>query len=134
MKTNTLFLVFNHQLTDKQKDEARQLLNIGRCVSLPNEFQRYWSAVNPAAELDVAGLKRITKWLSSEAQKGDYVLVQGDFGATYYIVDFCFQYDLIPVYATTHRNTSERKNLQGQVEKISHFDHDTFRNYGRYHA
>ncbi len=133
MKPKTLFLIFNHRLTDAQKTDAQKSLGVTRFLALPEELQEYWSAIRPQGELDYTRLKAIGRWIVDRAEPGDYVLVQGDAGASFYLVDFCLQKGLTPVYATTRRQARETINNRGQVEKVSQFEHVAFRKYRRWY-
>jgi len=46
--------------------------------------------------------------MKERGSPGDYVLIQGDFGAVYIKVNFAFSVDLIPVYSTTEREVVEK--------------------------
>lgn len=68
------------------------------------------------------------KWISQNARAGDVALVQGDFGLTYAMVNFCKEKGLIPVYATTERKVEEEKK-DGVVLVKRTFNHVRFRVY-----
>ena len=67
----------------------------------------------------------------AEDIKGDYVLVQGEFGAVFYMVDYCFKTGRIPVYAATKRVVQEHKNGDKITSKRV-FEHTCFRRYQRF--
>lgn len=126
----TLYLLFNHQITPVQQDDARNALGIGRIVDLPPDLQRLWSAVPP--ELDAIGshLAPIQQWLAAHAAPGDFLLVQGDFGATCLMVAFAFQKGLVPIYSTTKRQAVETILPNGGIQLTHSFQHERFRRYG----
>jgi len=62
--------------------------------------------------------------------ENDYVLIQGDFGACYIIVNFAFEIGLIPIYSTTRRAAVEKHENDGSVKLIHQFNHQMFRKYG----
>jgi hypothetical protein len=128
-----LFLLFSHKLTDKQITDAKESLGVEKFVYLPDDLQVIWSQVSPYSELPLIELNRIVDWLKFEANKGDYILVQGDFGATFYVVDFCLKNNLIPVYSTSRRISVEKNGNNGKIVKTNIFEHVTFRKY-RYFA
>lgn len=127
-----MFLVFSHQLTDFQKEDARLNLGVNEFIYLPDNLKIQWSDISPYDDSLTFYLQDLINWLKINARKGDYVLVQGDFGATFLIVDFCLKNDLIPVYSTTKREIiSEIKN--GENIKVSRlFTHVRFRKYERW--
>ncbi len=128
----TLFLIFSHKLTIEQQKEAKNGLKIEKIVYLPENLQKIWSNIEAKDELKTEKLKEITKWLEKTAQKEDYILIQGEFGATFFLVDFCFQSNLIPIYATSKRIYEEKINDDGTVERKHIFKHVNFRRYRKY--
>ncbi len=126
----TLFLLFNHHFTPGQEAAAREQLGVERIAVLPPELQKRWSQI-PA---DLPGLQDylapLRRWLAEKAKAGDYVLIQGDFGATYLMVCFAMEKGLIPVYATTRREVQETVQSDGSVSLTHTFRHQQFRRYG----
>ncbi len=124
-----LFLLFSHSLTEDQQQDATTSLGVTRIVPLPEDLQQRWSQVPPELP-DVADhALPIWNWLAAEASAGDYVLIQGDFGMTYSTVNYTLNRSLIPVYATTIRQSKEISNKEGQVTKTLVFRHVRFRRY-----
>ena len=122
-----MYLLFSHKLTDEQIKDAKNSLGIGEFIYLPKSLQNVWS--NIPAELETLDeiLIHIKNFLN-KAKKGDYVLVQGDFGAVYQMVNFAKSLGLIPIYATTKRESVELK-IDNKVVKKSIFRHIRFREY-----
>ena len=128
---SNLFLLFNHRLTFFQEESARKTLGVKNIVNLSDELQELWSTI-PSDEPEIKPyLHPIETWLSSQAKAGDYVLIQGDFGACHLMVTFSLEHSLIPVYSTTERFAVEEEQLNGAVKVIHHFQHEIFRKYGR---
>ena len=75
-------------------------------------------------------LKTIKQWLADMALPGDYVLIQGDFGACWLMVNFAFDMKLVPVYSTTERKAVEIQNTNGTTQTVRQFKHVIFRKYG----
>ncbi len=125
-----LFLLFNHRFTAPQEADARVTLGIEAIVPLPPNLQVIWSQVPADLPGLVAYLRPILDWLASQAPAGDYVFIQGDFGATYLLVRFALERSLIPIYATTRRRAREEPQADGSVKMTHHFQHQTFRRYG----
>ncbi len=129
-KMKNLFLLFSHQLTESQKLDAKQRLNVTQFMSLPPDLQRVWSNVPPHPDLVMKEyLKPIFEYLANTAQNLDFVLVQGDFGATFQTVTLCKNIGLIPIYATTERRGIEKINPDGTVITQRIFEHVCFRKY-----
>jgi hypothetical protein len=126
-----LFLIFNHRLTAEQEADARASLGVGRFVELPLPLHQLWSNIPPEEPglADVIG--PVKEWLEAEAREDDYVLIQGDFGATHLMVLFTQEKGLIPVYSTTRREAAEERQDDGSVKLVHRFKHVRFRRYGR---
>jgi hypothetical protein len=75
-------------------------------------------------------LAPIKDWLAQEGKAGDYILIQGDFGATWIMVNHAFKLGLVPVYSTTERQAEQTIAADGAVQLIHHFRHRRFRRYG----
>ncbi len=126
----SLFLIFNHTFTAAQEQAAAGQLGVGEIVALPPELQALWSQVPPELPELRHYLQPLCRWLAAQAQPGDVVLIQGDFGATYLMVNFALAQGLIPVYATTRRQAREDHLPDGTVKMVHHFQHQMFRRYG----
>lgn len=125
-----LFHIFNHTLTEAQVDDARNWLGVKRIVSPPEELQALWRQV-PADPEGIDGyLAPLKDWLAQEARARDFVLIQGDFGATWIMVNHAFALGLVPVYSTTERQAEETVAADGAVQLVHHFRHRRFRRYG----
>ncbi len=129
-----LFVFLNHQLTIAQRNEAMNTFGIASIIFLPDDLRSLWSNIPPYNDLDLSILSRFTGWLIQNAKKGDYVLVQGEYGAVFYIVDCCFQKDYIPIYATTQRKSHETVKADGTIERNLIFQHTSFRRYHRWES
>ena len=125
-----LFLVFNHKITFQQEEDARRSLEVGRIVDLPPGFKDLWKSVPPELPEITGYLEPVKKWLGDNAAPSDYVLIQGDFGACFIMVNFAIANGLIPVYATTDRNAAEEHGIDGSVTLVHRFQHQIFRKYG----
>ncbi len=127
---SNLFLLFNHTLTADQERQASDSLGISRIVSLPGELQELWSNIPPEPSEVEPYLARVKQWLGSQAQAGDYALIQGDFGATYLLVRFALERGLVPVCSTTRREALEEPQEDGSLKVVHRFKHVRFRKYG----
>ena len=126
-----LFLIFNHTFTRDQANHARKTLGVGSIVQMPKKAGEIWGNIPPEADRIYPYLAPVRRWLSESADQGDFVLVQGDFGACFLMVRFAFESGLVPVYSTTRRVAEETVLDDGTV-RISHrFKHVIFRRYGR---
>lgn len=126
-----LLVIMSHQLSDMQVKEAKEMLKIEHIKTLPLELRKNWSDIEPAGELPIDVLTPIKNWILEESNEQDYVLVQGEFGATFYLVDYCFNIRRIPIYATSIRQVEE-KVQDGLTITNRVFKHVNFRKYVRY--
>ena len=127
--TATLFLIFNHKITSHQQKDAETALGIGAIRELPFELKELWSNIPPLLTEVKDYLEPIKTWLARQAVRGDYALIQGDFGACYIMVNFAFEIGLIPIYSTTGREVIEAHQPDGSVQLTHNFKHKIFRRY-----
>lgn len=124
-----LHLLFNHTLTPKQEADALVSLGITQFVSLPDALKQIWGNVPSDLESLAQYLQPIKAFVSDQKKPRDYILIQGDFGATYHMVNWAMQNDLIPIYATTNRQSVEEMQADGTIKKTAIFAHERFRRY-----
>lgn len=123
-----MLLIFSHQLTSRQIEEAEQKFGICKFIPLEYELIRKWSNIPPDLEYLQDYLADILKWIDINGHPGDYALVQGDHGATVFVVNYCIKKNIIPVYATTKRVAKEE--IIGEKVMVSReFEHMIFRKY-----
>lgn len=125
-----LFLIFNHHFTPVQEADARASLGVGRIVTMPDDIRRVWGNVPPDLPAIRDYLAPVREWLTENAKTGDYVLIQGDFGATCLMVQFAREQGFVPVYSTTSREAIEEHQPDGSVRMTHRFRHVRFRRYG----
>ena len=124
------FIMINHGLTQSQQNDFDEM-GVTDVVTLNDDLKKIWSQIAPNADRKAVAQTMIDGFLTS-ANEGDIVLVQGEFGATFMIVDYCLQKGLVPMFATTVRRTVEKTLDDGTVEKTAVFDHAGFVKYTRY--
>lgn len=124
-----LILLFSHQLTDKQKQNAQIDLGVLEFVGLPNELQKKWSNVPPDSDSISDYFSDLKLWLLNIVKPDDYILIQGDFGATYMFVNWAFSNKVIPIYSTTKRIHTESSKADGTIDIRKTFEHKIFRVY-----
>ena len=117
-----LFILLNHSINDIQKKDARNM-GVKNFIVLPPDLQKIWQNISPAETKLASFLTPIKQWLSERAVPGDFVLIQGDFGACWLMVNFSFQNKLIPLYSTTERKVVEIENKDGSIQTIRQFKH-----------
>ena len=123
-----IFLLFSHKLTNEQIIDAKKVLKVDNFVYLPNDLQSLWSNVPAELESLKSYLLPLKEYIKNNAKKDDFILIQGDFGAVYEMVNYAKKLNLTPVYATTKRETQEEIQKE-KVVKISKFKHIRYRKY-----
>jgi len=122
---NTMFILMSHAITEQQCADARRTLNVNTFTVVPSNV---WSQIPADFESLEDSLVDMKNYLSIHAVKGDYLLVQGDYGATFSMVRFAQEIGLVPVYATTKRNVYEVVDEE-KVKTVREFKHVRFRKY-----
>lgn len=121
----TLFVLLNHKLNKEQENDAFNSLKISNIIDISAPS---WADIPPEAEDISTHILPFIDELSSKAKSGDYLLVQGEFGATFMMVDFAIQNHIIPIYATTKRSVVESTN-NGVTTTQRVFSHERYRIY-----
>lgn len=129
-KKKKLFLLFSHQPTPEQLVDARVSLGVESIVEMPGELREIWHQIPPDAEAVDSFLGPVKEWLVKNSRQGDIALIQGDFGATYLMVNFVGELGLVLVYSTTTRRACEKVQKDGSVKTEHVFRHRRFRVYG----
>ena len=125
-----IFCLLNHELTPKQKEELFSLSGAKNINYPPASVSALWAAIPTERELTKARLEPLTAWLR-EAAPGDTLVLQGEFSATFALVDFALQKGLVPVCAVTERVSREIR--EGEVVRKTYvFEHICFRRYCYY--
>ncbi len=126
----SLYLLFNHEPTALQEEDAFACLHVKHIHNPPPDLKAIWRQIPPDLPGIDSYLRPVKEWLKEHSRKGDYVLIQGDFGACFIMVNFAFANGLIPVYSTTERVAVEKHGNDGIVNLIHQFKHQIFRKYG----
>jgi len=126
-----LFLFFSHKnnFSKIQKEDAKVTLGVEAFVTLPSELQELWSNVPPEIEELATYLEPFKHYLQKQSIKDDVVLIHGEAGSTYTMVNIVKELGLEAVHATSKRNVVEKKIGNNKIEKVSVFEHSRFRVY-----
>lgn len=131
MNKKSVFLFLSHKLTAEQKQDLEENWNVSGYVFLPEDLQEKWSNIPPDLQDLDEYLECFRIWLSKKAVKNDLVLISGDFGAVYKIVDYTESIGLTALYSSTKRTVEEMEISDGKICKESIFKHVLFRKYDR---
>lgn len=120
-----LILLFSHQLTPQQLKDAKETLQCNKIIYLTDELLYKWQNITPETDMQI-----FKDFLVENAKVGDYVLIQGEWGTTYNMVNFAKEKNMIPIYSSTARKVIEEKSgSDNKVIKTSIFEHRGFYRY-----
>ena len=121
------FCLLNHELTQNQILELKGNFGPEKIEYPPESLSKMWSQIPAVEEIDMNVINAVVNWLSS-ANQNDVLIVQGEFGSTFMIVDYALKRNLIPVHAVTRRVAQESR--EGEIVKRQYvFEHVCFRKY-----
>ena len=123
-----MFLIFSHQLSKEQTIEAEVRFGIDKYIYLPENLQKIWSNIPPELQNISSYLEPIEKWLKTNVNVNDYVLIHGEFGSTYMMVNTTKTFGAYPIYSTTSRESVDTITKDG-IQKQSIFKHCIYRFY-----
>lgn len=126
-----LLVCLSHKLTDDQLLDARLSLGIPpeNVFTLPENLQEVWQNV-PVESLVIHSVaKSFVQWIKSGSAEGDYVLIQGHFGLSFALVEFCLRRHRIPIYAVTRRISTETPLSDGSIRISKTFKHVAYEKY-----
>ena len=124
------FCLLNHVLTQKQLDELAQKYQVSDVEYPPKDVSELWSQIPTGNELFKSDLKSVIQWLQ-KAESKSLIIIQGEFGSTFALVDWALSNALIPIYAVTKRIETEEKKGEKIVRHYI-FEHECFREYKKY--
>jgi hypothetical protein len=121
------FCLLNHQLTENQIAELKKDFTVKDIIYPPQDVSLLWRSIPPDVDITKELLEPFTSWLKA-AKPGDILVVQGEFGSTFALVDFALKTRLVPIHSTTKRIASETRD--GEIVRRSYiFQHVRFRRY-----
>jgi len=123
-------VIFNHNLLTNEQQTSIKSYGCHNVIYLPDDLKTIWKNIDPVTE-KIELLKKIEEFTLKSTNPFDYVLIQGEFGATVKLVNFCFKHNRIPIYATSKRESIEERQADGSVVKKSVFKFVRFRKYER---
>jgi len=120
-----MFVLLSHTITDQQKTDAKNKFAIDAFEILPIDV---WSQIPAEYKSVESSLVSLKQKILSESSRGDYLFVQGDYGATFNMVQFAKEIGVVPVYATSIRKAYEVVDGEN-ITTVREFRHVRFRKY-----
>ena len=126
-----MFLMFNHSLSKDQETDAQNIWGAQlQFIGLPTQLKAIWAQIPADKKGLFDTLAPFRTWLEKESCPNDLVLIQGDFGATWLMVQYALNNNLVPVYSVTVRQAREETAPDGIVKNTHFFKPRMFRIYG----
>ncbi len=120
-----MFVLLSHNMTEQQCSDAIDDLGITKFETLPTDIWSQIPAERATVETSLISLKET---ILTHSNKGDYLFVQGDYGATFNMVQFAKENGFVPVYATSKRKSYEVVDGE-KVTTVREFQHVRFRKF-----
>lgn len=120
-----MHLFFSHKLSDEQINDAKTSLKIVEFKALPKDLQTKFSNVPPELDNLDDYVRDFYEYIDESTKKGDYVLISGDFGLCFKLINYAKSKALKPIYSTTKREVLKDENCIKQ----SVFKHIRFREF-----
>lgn len=125
-KMKNLLLLFSHKLTKNQIEDAKENLNITTFIYLPDKLRKIWSSI----PLESEGLDNIFKeFISKNCTKGDYILIEGEYGMVYKMVNWSLNEGYIPIYSYSRREYIKEVLADNTVKNTHYFKHIYYKVY-----
>lgn len=126
-------VVLNHSLSSEQIEDLSKTwgVNSDAIITLPQELKQLWANIPPEAN-DVqvcAHVQPLVNWARSRdigLLPGDMIIIGGELVATLAVIAGMDK-DILPVCATTRRESVEQTMPDGSVQKTNVFRHVRFR-------
>ena len=123
-----LFVITNHGITDEQRKDAIASLGVSGFVKLPDIWKEVWGRIPPEAASVDGVVQPVLDWLSEMREPDDIVWVQGEWGATVTVLDYCRRMGIRCVYSTTARVAEDINTPEG-VKATHIIKHVRYRDY-----
>ena len=121
------YCLLNHQLTPMQISELENKWGYVSVVYPPESLSAAWSQVPVLEHIPDVFFTPFVQWLGA-ARAGDLVIIQGEFGSTFMLVDYVLRRGLVALHAVTKRIAAETR--EGETVRRQYvFEHVCFRKY-----
>ena len=125
-----VYCLLNHTLTQNQVAELQKTFGATDILYPDERLASSWAQVPVTTVLDRNVIQSVIAWLSG-AEEGDVLVVQGEFGSTFMIVDYALGRGLVPLHAVSRRVALEHREGEKVLRQYV-FEHVCFRRYERY--
>lgn len=120
--------LLNHTLTEQQLLELREKMVVQKILYPYEDLQAKWALIPTDEVLPIAYYSEFIHWIDESSHEGDYIILQGEFGSTFYLVEYVFNRGLIPLHSVTQRVAEEFRQNE-VITRTYRFKHVCFRRY-----
>lgn len=127
-----VFCLLNHSLTANQINELKTKFGTETIEYPPDSIKELWSNLPTTDKIIPETIDTIRNWLCSKnVKKNDVIILQGEAGYSFYLIDYALKKKLIPIHSVTKRIAKE--TIDGEIVKRFYvFEHICFRKYCYY--
>lgn len=123
--------MLNHELTPMQIKELEHVFFVSCIVYPDNYLNSLWAGIPTVQALTADDLSPFTLWIDENSHSKDLIIIQGEFGASFFLIEYAFSKGLIPLHSVTKRVAHETKEDETIIRTYT-FQHICFRRYLRY--
>lgn len=103
-----MLLLTEKPLTFERKEDAKENWGVVEFVTPPKKVYELWEIIPMMGAHRIKfTMKPVFEWFVENYTPGDYILIQGDVGACYLMVNFIFEFgfEVTPMYLKVNSNT-----------------------------
>lgn len=127
-----IFCLLNHILSERQVQELIGTYGDSSIEYPPDSIKNLWSNLPVDHKLSKQTASVIFEWLNQNSTgKNDIIILQGEAGYSFAIVDYALTHKFIPIHAVTKRVVQEVCNGE-KIQRTYIFEHICFRKYKYY--
>ena len=98
-KIPIIIIITNENLQDEEKNMIIDKYKIRKIKMLSDVIQKKWEEIGINNDISQKKLDEMKVMIKRNIEKGDYILIQGDLGATFDIVSWAKEEGFIPIYS-----------------------------------
>lgn len=98
-KIPTIIIITNEKLQDEEKNKIIDKYKIKKIKLLPEGTQKKWNEIDTNMDISHKNLNDMKTMIEKNIGEGDYILIQGEPGATFKIVSWAKEEGFVPIYS-----------------------------------
>ena len=129
LSARNVLLIMEKDLHSLQLKELCEAYPVQSIIDPPPDLKRIWRNLPDRKKFDTALLDPLVGWLKAKSNRNDAVVLQGELGSVFYLANFCFANELVPLY-TVEELVCEHKVLDdGTIVNIEKTKHVRFKHF-----